>query len=129
MCSLQRARGAIHYDDLPSQGLCWFTIHGRMSSHRDRIDTSGDIREILSRLDGIETILKAQSDQISRIAKSHIGAYAVPEASPSGHTSAPARELPNATMPSPWLFSGLDMQPNLSELPPTDNTGQTQNIL
>ncbi|KAJ6189991.1 hypothetical protein N7519_000012 [Penicillium mononematosum] len=103
----------------PPRGLCWFTIQGECPlTGVDRIDTSGGTREILSRLQDIETMLKTQSDQISNVAKSHIGAYAVPEASPSGHTTAPPRELPNATMPSPWLFSGLNMQPDLPELPP-----------
>ncbi|KAJ5962512.1 Transcription factor [Penicillium viridicatum] len=102
----------------PPKGLCQFTIHGRTSSHKDRIDTSGGTREILGRLRDIEAMLKVQSHQISDITKSHVGAYAVPEASPSSHTSAPARELPNATMPSPWSFSGLDIQPNMPALPP-----------
>ncbi|KAJ5951582.1 Transcription factor [Penicillium vulpinum] len=102
----------------PPRGLCWFTIYGRMSSHRDRIDTSGGAREILGRLHDIEAILKAQSHQISNITKFQNGAHDVPETSPPGHTSASARELPNATMSSPWSFAGLDMQPNLPELPP-----------
>ncbi|KAJ5359774.1 Transcription factor [Penicillium concentricum] len=89
-----------------------------MSSHKDRIDTSGGTREILTRLHEIEAMLKNQSHQISEIREPHIGAHAVPKALPPGRISALARERPNATMPSPWSFSGLDIQPNLPELPP-----------
>ncbi|KAJ5827887.1 Transcription factor [Penicillium robsamsonii] len=103
----------------PPRGSCRLTIHGRMSSYKDRIDTTGGTREILSRLRDIEAMLKTQSYQISDIKKSHIGAHAVPDASPPGHTSAAiAGDVPNATMPSPWAFSGLDIQPTLPELPP-----------
>ncbi|KAJ5086232.1 C6 finger domain protein [Penicillium alfredii] len=92
------------YDDAPSQ----------------RIDTSGGTREILSRLREIETLLQTQSDRISTLSASTPGSsYGPTQASPT-HPSVPIADLPSnvAVSSTPWPLAGLDVPPQLPDLPP-----------